>query len=474
MDLLIIQCFIEDTWIYDDSQASSFLDTKSRILYLLNENDYEDMIEIITDFICNSSNLKTNSSFIINRILRHQHDYGAIRDLLDKKDIKTLPDTIEIDEDISLFGDNRLGEKYTDDEDKLLKNNIENRQNSMGENNYSLDGDKQTELNAARGRQGQVQDAVDISSQPITKKSKAENDKQSEFNTARGKKKQTQANVEIPPPTTPIKSESANNEVKGSVAGGHDFHGQNANRDGQNDNITNKRDSTKPIPIKRKKLGLNSNREIVSSNDRKPVYVGKEKEVDSNKHPDQKQMSTQIGDKGENYVLQHSKEYLLDKLNKFEKAPKNNPGYDVTEVDISGVVIRYIEVKTLSGKWDVGGVALTGYQLKFSQAHDNVWLFVVENINTKETKVHMVKNPVQQATRYMFDQSWKQLAVTSEVNKPIGPKIGDKYSFPSGPRGKYEVSSIESKGKLCKVKLKEIQSGKEVIKKFDTATWEKC
>jgi len=474
MDLLIIKNFIEDTWIFDDSQASIFFDTQSLILYLLNQNDYEDVVQIITEFITDKFGLTRDSLFLMIRILRDEFDYKKIQNLLDKKNIKSLPSIIEIDEDISLFGDNRLEEKYAADEDELLKNNIENRQSSMGENNYSLDGDKQTELNAARGRQGQVQDAVDISSQPITKKSKAENDKQSEFNTARGKKKQTQANVEIPPPTTPIKSESANNEVKGRVAGGHDFHGQNANRDGQNDNITNKRDSTKPIPIKRKKLGLNSNREIVSSNDRKPVYVGKEKEIDSNKHPDQKQISTQIGDKGENYVLQHSKKYLLDKLNKFEKAPKNNAGYDVTEVDINGVVIRYIEVKTLSGKWDVGGVALTGYQLKFAQAHDNVWLFVVENINTKETKVHMVKNPVQQATRYMFDQSWKQLAVTSGVNKPIGPKIGDKYSFPSGPRGKYEVSSIESKGKLCKVKLKEIQSGKEVVKKFDTATWQKC
>jgi hypothetical protein len=108
--------------------------------------------------------------------------------------------------------------------------------------------------------------------------------------------------------------------------------------------------------------------------------------------------------------------------------------------------------------------------LEFAQVYDNWWLFVVECINTQNTTVHIFENPVQQANRFMFDKSWKQLAETGKNKHLIAPKEGDEYLLPDG---KYEVSSVEARGKFYKVRLKETQSGKEVIKKFDPS-WEKC
>ncbi len=37
--------------------------------------------------------------------------------------------------------------------------------------------------------------------------------------------------------------------------------------------------------------------------------------------------------------------------------------------DKSGQIIRYIEVKTLTGKWGEGGVGITEHQLEFAQKH---------------------------------------------------------------------------------------------------------
>ncbi len=108
--------------------------------------------------------------------------------------------------------------------------------------------------------------------------------------------------------------------------------------------------------------------------------------------------------------------------------------------------------------------------MEFAQVYDNWWLFVVENINTQNTNVHIFENPVQQANRYMFDHSWKQLAESAKKNLSVAPKEGDTYLLPDG--NKYEVISIEAKGKLYKVRLKETKTGEVVPKKFDPS-WEK-
>ena len=84
--------------------------------------------------------------------------------------------------------------------------------------------------------------------------------------------------------------------------------------------------------------------------------------------------------------------------------------------------------------------------------------------------MYLLNNPVQKVNRFMFDYSWKQLAEAANIESAEVPENGAKYSL-SGV--KYEISSIESKGKLYKVILKNIQTGEEMVKKFDPS-WERC
>ncbi|MDA3970511.1 MAG: DUF3883 domain-containing protein [Desulfobulbaceae bacterium] len=436
MDSLVVIYFIDDTWIYDDIGTPTYQDTENSILYLLNQDDDEDMCESIAKFISDSSDLNRDSFSLIHRILRHKFDtFEEIHNLLDKKNIKSLPEKIEIYEDVSLYDNNSVTEKLGIDEESPLNHNSEDDQSSLHENHSSKEGDTQ-----------------------------------SDTNTSSGKQREAQAGVEIPPPIKPKKSNPSNKEDDASSRGDHNRHGHNANQRSQKGGGTNRSGEAKSSVSNISKLNSNANSKIVSSNDRKPVYVGKDKEVDPNEQREQKERATEIGNRGEDYVLESSTNYLLYKSNKFKKAPTNNKGYDILEIDSNGDIVRYIEVKTLTGGWGEGGVAVTESQLEFAQGYDNWWLFVVENINTQNTTVHIFENPVQQANRFMFDHSWKQLAETAKKNQSVAPKEGDKYRLSDGI---YEVSSIKPKGKFYKLILKETQTGKEVAKKFDPS-WEKC
>lgn len=431
MDSLVVKYFIDEIWIFDDISTPTYQDTENSILYLLNQDDDDDMCDNIAKFISASSGLSGDSRSLIERILRKKFDYyEEICELLDKKNIKSLPDKIETDEGFSLYGDSGVTENIEEDEQNSHSINSESEHGSSHEDNSSTE--------------------VDI---------------QSSSNTSTGVQRDDQSGAEIPPPINPKISNSSNAEDGENSLGDHNVH-----RGSQKGDV-NRTDGTKPYGSNKNKLSSSTNNNIVSPNDRKPVYVGKEREFDSDKQREQKERATEIGNKGEGYILERSTNYLLSKSNKFEKAPTNNKGYDIIEIDSNGDIVRYIEVKTLTGVWGEGGVSVTESQLEFAQVYDNWWLFVVENINTQNTSVHIFENPVQQANRYMFDHSWKQLAEPAKNNQLIAPKEGDTYLLSDG--NKYEVISTEAKGKLYKVSLKENKTGKVVPKKFDPS-WDKC
>jgi len=217
-----------------------------------------------------------------------------------------------------------------------------------------------------------------------------------------------------------------------------------------------------------------NNKKIISSNDRKPVYVGKDKEVDEKQEKSQRENAKEIGDKGENYVLAHKENLLLLKDNYFQKTPTNNEGFDIYEKDNRGQIIRYIEVKTLTGQWGQGGVGITEHQLKFAQKEkDKWWLFVVENINTDNTRVYQFKNPILEANRFMFDNSWKQLAYQSDKGESQEPKIDDKYEVEvDGTMTTFLVTNVKPRGALFKVDLI-LENGKEIKKKKFDKSWRK-
>ncbi len=390
MERLSVRYDIDDTWIYTNNTATTHEDDET--LYLLLQDDTEDMCESITKYICGKSNLSTDSFASLNRVLRNQLSIEDTQNLLDKKNIKELPKKIHIDNMDSIFGDDQ---EHTEPEDSDHEAQDEDL-------DYTSDTDEY------------------------------------DFTEHKG--------GEILPPTNPKTSSDKNGRNKSRKDGGNKGSGSTTQYTSAN------------------------GKRAVSPNDRKPVYVGKEKEVDPNKQPEEKERAIEIGNRGEDYILEHAAKHILATSNKFEKAQTNNKGYDITEVDSNGKTVRYIEVKTLTGKWGEGGVGITESQLEFAQAHDNWWLFVVENIDTENTLIHVLRNPVLQANRFMFDHSWKQLAVSPQAVKNLNPQIGEKYRLPDGI---CEILSVKPMGKLFKVKLKYIQSNKIKNKKFDPS-WEKC
>lgn len=430
MESLVVRYSIDDTWVYDDFNTPTYHDTEKSILYLRNEHDDEDMCDSIAKFISNRSGLGLDSFSLLARIIRHDfRTFEDIHNLLDRKNIKSLPEKVVLDEADFLYSNGNVENVSGGDLDTSSSDNLDDERDSSSDSHSSI-------LNGLK----------------------------SDSNSSSGKKGEAQSGGDIPPPIRPKGPDSSNMQTPASR---HD------------DNIRN---NSNPIPGKNgtkstirnggeKSNGGNTDKsdsigdkKIISSNDRKPIYVGREKARDPDQQKEEKESATEIGNKGESYVLENSTNYLLTNLNKFEKTTANNMGFDILETDPDGETMRYIEVKTLTGQWGEGGVSLTPPQLKFAQANDNWWLFVVENIHTPNTIVHTFENPVQQANRFTFDHSWKQLADTPKVNQSVVPKEGDKYLVLGES---YCVTSVQNMGKLYKVRLKEVQTGKEISKKFD-------
>jgi len=305
---LVIEYSIENNFLFRSNESAY---EEEGNLYILEQDDEDDMIEVISKYICDKKDLSRDSFGWIERILRKQMNIEKIHNFLDKKKIIELPQKFEIEDDVAIFED------YPSKE-------------SNKEVTYDTSTNQEDYVEASSEHKGKIA------------------------------------------PTIKPKTSSEN---------------------------TNNHTSNK------------SDKKIVSSNDRKPVYVGKDREVNEEQRKSQRESAKEIGDKGENYILANEKTLLILKTNYFEKAPTNNKGFDIYEKDASGQTIRYIEVKTLTGQWGQGGVGITEHQLDFAQKlKDKWWLFVVENINTDNTKIYQFKNPILEANSFMFDGSWKQLA----------------------------------------------------------------
>jgi hypothetical protein len=425
MDSLTINYSINDTWIYDDLTAVTFKDAQNKTLYILNQDDNEDICESIASFISDAADLGRDCFSIISRILRNElFSLEETKSLLDQKNIKSLPEEIVFEEDISLYEEPELAAE------EVSGNDVEAEQS-----HYSHKDKENGEL----------------SKQPVFEVGNAESSIE-----------------DIPPPTTPksdidTSSSILGNQTRGSSGSGGKLSGTLSLNRG--DMTEDKGRGSQGIS-----LGQKSSMDIISPNDRKPVYVGKGKEATTDSHDKQEAFATEIGNRGEEYILENAKTYKLSPQNNMRKAPTNNKGFDIEEIDESGSTIRYIEVKTLSGPWGVGGVALTSSQLEFAQVNDNWVLFIVENINTVHPSVYVLDNPVQSANRYMFDSSWKQLSKDLSAKVENTPSTGDNYKLPDGI---YEISEVISKGIFQKVKLKHIETKVESTRKFDQL-WEKC
>lgn len=91
--------------------------------------------------------------------------------------------------------------------------------------------------------------------------------------------------------------------------------------------------------------------------------------------------------------------------------PHHHPGYDIEVKDRDAKIVRYIEVKSLSGDWGMDGAALTKPQFeKAKEFGDKYWLYVVERAQREDYKIHPIRSPAQRVNQFIYDDGWKNLA----------------------------------------------------------------
>lgn len=94
-----------------------------------------------------------------------------------------------------------------------------------------------------------------------------------------------------------------------------------------------------------------------------------------------------------------------------KEMPHKNPGYDIESRSIKGEVVRYIEIKSLSGHWNHSYATLSRPQFdKAVSLGDAFWLYVVENAESENFQIHRIQNPALKANHFMFDDGWRSVA----------------------------------------------------------------
>lgn len=108
-----------------------------------------------------------------------------------------------------------------------------------------------------------------------------------------------------------------------------------------------------------------------------------------------------------------------------KEMPHENEGYDVESRDGSGVIVRYIEIKSMGGPWDGFGVGLSAPQFRTAQKmREAFWLYVVEEAVGNEPKIHRIQDPATQIVEYRFDDGWQIVAESDQV-PPKRRSLGD-------------------------------------------------
>lgn len=94
-----------------------------------------------------------------------------------------------------------------------------------------------------------------------------------------------------------------------------------------------------------------------------------------------------------------------------------NKGFDVISRDPDGQILRYIEVKSLSGSWGGDGVKISPTQFSFGQEKgEKFWLYVVERAFDEDYKIHCIQNPSLRVDEFCFDDGWQDAAEKDQRN----------------------------------------------------------
>ena len=111
-------------------------------------------------------------------------------------------------------------------------------------------------------------------------------------------------------------------------------------------------------------------------------------------------------------------EFIVKREGKWQRARSPvQKGYDLEERDNSGNIVRWCEVKALTGSFENSqGIALSDSQFQMAvDKGEAYWLYIVENVgDANETRVLAIRNPASQVKRFVFRHSWR-FAVTKVI-----------------------------------------------------------
>lgn len=130
-------------------------------------------------------------------------------------------------------------------------------------------------------------------------------------------------------------------------------------------------------------------------------------------HPDDKRLEPNELDHAAHMELEAKAiDFILSREPNWERTPTHNPGFDLIESGPDGKLIRWCEVKAMTGSLDDHSVGISRSQFECAREHgENYWLYIVEYANDENAQIVCIQDPAGKAQTFIFDYGWRDVAV---------------------------------------------------------------
>lgn len=100
-----------------------------------------------------------------------------------------------------------------------------------------------------------------------------------------------------------------------------------------------------------------------------------------------------------------------------KRTPKNNPGFDLTELGLGGEIVRFVEVKAMSVTLEERSATLTKKQFEVAQQErTSYWLYIVESAGDPQmANIVKINDPAGWANTFTFDHGWKEVSQDPKI-----------------------------------------------------------
>lgn len=136
-------------------------------------------------------------------------------------------------------------------------------------------------------------------------------------------------------------------------------------------------------------------------------------------HPDDDGSDPDGLDQAERMRIEEHAIALIIKLEPtLRRTVEGNPGFDLYATDSIGNVMRWVEVKSMTGSLDDRPVGLSHTQFDWAREKgDAYWLYIVEYATIpSQAHVLRIQNPVAHSKTFTFDRGWSQISPSEPPN----------------------------------------------------------